>query len=59
MRKRPTDMNQLGKLIVDIAIGQVADEDDGGPSKDRTPAEAQEPRAERRPPAKPKARPAR
>lgn len=34
-RKRPTDINQLGKLIVDIAVGAVVDEEPPRPRKPR------------------------
>ena len=27
MKKRPRDVNQLGKLMVDIAVGEVEDEE--------------------------------
>jgi hypothetical protein len=41
-RKRPRDPNQLAKLIVDIATGEVEDppEDDGRNPYPRTPAMA-------------------
>ena len=40
VRKRPRDPNQLGKLIIDIATGQVESADDGDPSPSGRPTKA-------------------
>ena len=46
--KRPTDPNQLGKLIMDIATGQVVDEEEVEPTKERAPELRERGRKKRR-----------
>lgn len=48
MGKRPTDPNQLGKLIMDIATGQVVDEEEVEPTKERAPELRERGRKKRR-----------
>ncbi len=37
-KKRPTDANQLGKLIVDISVGDVEDNEPKRTASDKDPA---------------------